>query len=152
MLGGPGVQEKRLDLTGHHGAQILTGRVAGLEGRKRNKLAIRRSAPRFGADIAIAGDRIAAVGGSSLRAKGAREIDARGMIVAPGFIDAHAHDDLALLSMPDITPKISQGVTTVVAGNCGISLAPLAMPGVPPPPLDLLGSEPGWFRFGRFRH
>ena len=40
MLGGPGVQEKRLDLTGHHGAQILTGRVAGLEGRTRNKLAI----------------------------------------------------------------------------------------------------------------
>jgi N-acyl-D-amino-acid deacylase len=78
-------------------------------------------------------------------------MDARGMIVAPGFIDAHAHDDLALLSMPDMTPKISQGVTTVVAGNCGISLAPLAMPGVPPPPLDLLSSEPGWFRFGRFR-
>ena len=42
MLGGPGVQEKRLDLTGHHGAQILTGRVAGLEGRTRNKLAIGR--------------------------------------------------------------------------------------------------------------
>jgi hypothetical protein len=42
MLGGSGVQEKRLDLTGHHGAQILTGRVAGLEGRTRNKLAIRR--------------------------------------------------------------------------------------------------------------
>ena len=66
-------------------------------------------------------------------------------------IDAHAHDDLALLLMPDMTPKISQGVTTVVAGNCGISLAPLAMPGVPPPPLDLLGSEPGWFRFEHFR-
>ena len=108
-------------------------------------------APRFGADIAIAGDRITAVRGSSLRAKGAREMDARGMIVAPGFIDVHAHDDLALLSMPDMTPKISQGVTTVVAGNCGISLAPLAMPGVPPPPLDLLSSEPGCFRFERFR-
>jgi N-acyl-D-amino-acid deacylase len=50
------------------------------------------------------------------------------MIVAPGFIDAHAHDDLALLSMPDMTPKISQGVTTVVAGNCGgtVNLARLA--------------------------
>ena len=129
-----------------------------MSGRQQSNCIIRNStvidgtgAPRFGADIAIAGDRIAAVGGSSLRAKGAREIDARGMIVAPGFIDAHAHDDLALLSMPDMTPKISQGVTTVVAGNCGISLAPLAMPGVPPPPLDLLGNEPGWFRFGRFR-
>jgi N-acyl-D-amino-acid deacylase len=129
-----------------------------MSGRQESNCIIRNStvidgtgAPRFGADIAIAGDRIAAVGGSSLRAKGAREIDARGMIVAPGFIDAHAHDDLALLSMPDMTPKISQGVTTVVAGNCGISLAPLAMPGVPPPPLDLLSSEPGWFRFERFR-
>ena len=129
-----------------------------MSGRQESNCIIRNStvidgtgAPRFGADIAIAGDRIAAVGGSSLRAKGAREIDARGMIVAPGFIDAHAHDDLALLSMPDMTPKISQGVTTVVAGNCGISLAPLALPYVPTPPLDLLGSELGWFRFGCFR-
>src|SRR5262249_19820975 len=66
-------------------------------------------------------------------------------------IDAHTHDDRALLSMPDMTPKISQGVTAVVAGNCGVSLAPLVLDGVPPPPLDLLGAEAGWFRFERFR-
>jgi N-acyl-D-amino-acid deacylase len=106
-------------------------------------------APRFRADVGIAGDRIAAIGqlGGASRAD---EIDVTGHIVAPGFIDAHTHDDRALLSMPDMTPKVSQGVTTVVAGNCGVSLAPLALDGVPPPPLDLLGSEPGGFRFARF--
>jgi N-acyl-D-amino-acid deacylase len=50
-----------------------------------------------------------------------------------------------------MTPKVSQGVTSVVAGNCGVSLAPLVLDGVPPPPLDLLGSEIGRFRFQRFR-
>ncbi len=107
--------------------------------------------PRFRADVAIAGDRIVAIGGPSMHIGRAREIDARGMVVAPAFIDAHTHDDRALLSMPDMTPKISQGVATVVAGNCGVSLAPLVLDGVPPPPLDLLGSEPGWYRFNHFR-
>jgi N-acyl-D-amino-acid deacylase len=106
-------------------------------------------AARFRADIAIAGDRIVALGTIG-RASGAREIDAADQIVAPGFIDAHTHDDRALLSMPDMTPKVSQGVTSLVAGNCGVSLAPLTLDGIPPAPLDLLGSEAGWFRFGRF--
>ena len=100
------------------------------------------------ADVGITGDRVVAVGEVG-RAVGAREFDATDRIVAPGFIDAHTHDDRALLSMPDMTPKVSQGVTTVVAGNCGVSLAPLVLDGVPPPPLDLLGSEAGWFRFDR---
>ena len=43
-----------------------------------------------------------------------------GKIAAPGFIDAHTHDDRLMLSAPDMAPKVSQGVTTVVAGNCGI--------------------------------
>jgi N-acyl-D-amino-acid deacylase len=106
-------------------------------------------APRVRADVAIVGERIAAVGAIG-RSPGAAEIDAEGLIVAPGFIDAHTHDDRALLSMPDMTPKVSQGVTSLVAGNCGVSLAPLALDGIPPPPLDLLGSEAGWFRFARF--
>lgn len=106
-------------------------------------------AARYRADVAIAGDRIAEIG--TLEGRNAiREIDAKGRIVAPGFIDAHTHDDRALLSMPDMTPKISQGVTSLVAGNCGVSLAPLVIEGRPPPPLDLLGPDPGWFRFGRF--
>ena len=52
-------------------------------------------------------------------------LDATGRIVAPGFIDSHTHDDQAVLSQPDMAFKVSQGVTTVVAGNCGISAAPL---------------------------
>jgi N-acyl-D-amino-acid deacylase len=90
------------------------------------------------ADVAIAGDRIAAVGTVAKRA-GAREIDVAGKIVAPGFIDVHTHDDRALFATPDMAAKASQGVTTVVTGNCGISLAPLVLDRAPPPPLDLLG-------------
>jgi N-acyl-D-amino-acid deacylase len=106
-------------------------------------------AARRQADVGVAGDRIVAVDRIGAT-PGAREIDATDRIVAPGFVDAHTHDDRALLSMPELWPKLSQGVTTVVAGNCGVSLAPLVVDGVPPPPLDLLGSEAGWFRFDRF--
>ena len=67
-----------------------------------------------------------------------RNIDARGRIVAPGFIDSHTHDDQALLAQPDMSFKVSQGVTTVIAGNCGISLAPLREGRPLPPPLNLL--------------
>jgi N-acyl-D-amino-acid deacylase len=109
-------------------------------------------APRFQADVGVAGGRIKAVGNiSSERAK--EEIDASGKIVAPGFIDAHTHDDRLMLSSPDMAPKVSQGVTTVVAGNCGISLAP-APNGMRAPvavPLDLLDDEGGWFRFRTFK-
>ena len=65
-------------------------------------------------------------------------VDVAGKIVAPGFIDVHTHDDQVVLSQPDMLPKVSQGVTTVVVGNCGISLAPLVRADVPPP-LNLLG-------------
>ncbi|HMA90504.1 MAG TPA: D-aminoacylase [Burkholderiales bacterium] len=108
-------------------------------------------APRYAADLAVKDGRIAAIG----RLDGARaqaELDATGRIVAPGFIDAHTHDDRLLLSAPDMAPKASQGVTTVVAGNCGVSLAPApnGMPRPVPPPLDLLDAEGGWFRFPSF--
>ena len=66
-------------------------------------------------------------------------VDAHGLALAPGFIDSHTHDDLAVLKSPDIPFKISQGVTTVVAGNCGISLAPLQPGSTMPPPFPLLG-------------
>jgi N-acyl-D-amino-acid deacylase len=106
-------------------------------------------APRFEADVAIADGRIAALGKLD-DARADAEIDATRRIVAPGFIDAHTHDDRLLLSAPDMAPKASQGVTTVVAGNCGISLAPAPEGMKPVPPLDLLDAEGGWYRFRRF--
>jgi N-acyl-D-amino-acid deacylase len=84
---------------------------------------------------------IVAIGDLSGRHPAAQVLDARGCIVAPGFIDAHTHDDQALLRQPDMAFKVSQGVTTVVTGNCGISIAPLPA-GVPlPMPLSLMGSS-----------
>jgi N-acyl-D-aspartate/D-glutamate deacylase len=72
-------------------------------------------ADRIAADVAITGDRIAGIGDlSGLSAD--RDIDATGMIVAPGFIDAHTHDDRALVSWSDMPMKVTQGVTSVVAG------------------------------------
>ena len=63
-----------------------------------------------------------------------REIDVAGLVIAPGFIDVHTHDDWAVLATPEIPFKITQGVTTVVAGNCGISAAPFApRDGLPAP-------------------
>lgn len=100
------------------------------------------------ADLAISGDRIAAIG-EIPDDLGARVISVSGRIVAPGFIDVHAHDDRALLSTPDMTPKVSQGVTTVVVGNCGVSLAPLSIDIEPPPPLDILGARSD-YRFATF--
>ena len=107
-------------------------------------------APRFTGDVAIEGDRIAAVAaGGTLR--GAASIDATGLALAPGFIDVHTHDDRMLLDGGGMAPKVSQGVTTVVAGNCGISLAGLSLQGRPPQPLDLLDPAGAWFRFPTFK-
>ncbi|XUM23183.1 N-acyl-D-amino-acid deacylase family protein [Bradyrhizobium oligotrophicum S58] len=99
-------------------------------------------APRFDADVGIKDGRIVAIGGLDGR-RAAREIDATGLIVAPGFIDSHTHDDSAVLVDPDMTCKVSQGVTSVVTGNCGVSIAPLK-PGSPRPmPLGLLSPGDG---------
>jgi len=105
--------------------------------------------PRFRGDVAISGDRIAAVG--DLGAWSAdREVIATGRAIAPGFIDAHTHDDRAVLCGPEcMLCKMSQGVTTVVVGNCGISLSPVPMRTRPIPPLDLLGDE-SWFVYDSF--
>ncbi len=79
-------------------------------------------APARPADVAVTGERIVRVGEARDAAR--REIDARGHVLAPGFIDTHAHDDGALLRYPDMAFKVAQGVTTVVVGNCGFSVAP----------------------------
>lgn len=97
--------------------------------------------PRFEADVGIRDGRIAAIG--KLAGQPAlRTVDAKGLMVAPGFIDAHTHDDQALLSKPDMTFKVSQGVTTVIGGNCGISAAPLREGMDLPMPLSLLDTPP----------
>jgi N-acyl-D-amino-acid deacylase len=106
-------------------------------------------APRYTGDIGVREGRIAGIG--DLRgARAEVEIDATDRIAAPGFIDSHTHDDRALLSAPDMAPKVSQGVTTVIAGNCGISLACTPARGAVTPPLDLLDGEGSWFRFPSF--
>lgn len=91
-------------------------------------------------DLAVTGDRIAAMGALT-GWRGGVEVDAAGLALAPGFIDSHCHDDLAILQTPLMEPKISQGVTTVVNGNCGFSLAPHP-PGRGPLPQPLASLVP----------
>lgn len=106
--------------------------------------------PGFAADVAMDGDRIARIG--DLAGINARhEVQAEGLTLAPGFIDAHTHDDRELLSNGAMAPKVSQGVTTVIGGNCGVSLAPSPESSSGPvPPLDLLDATGAWFRYRRF--
>ncbi|TVS16446.1 MAG: D-aminoacylase [Gammaproteobacteria bacterium] len=75
-------------------------------------------------DVAIDGDRITAVG--EVASRGRDEIDARGRIVTPGFVDIHTHFDGQVTWDPYLTPSTFHGVTTVVMGNCGVGFAPCA--------------------------
>ena len=79
--------------------------------------------PLFSADIGITGNRITAIG--ALTESAQTEIDASGKIVSPGFIDPHTHFDAQLLWDGAAKPAIEHGVTTIVPGNCSLSLAPL---------------------------
>ncbi len=90
------------------------------------------------ADVALRDGRIAAIG--DLHDWQAQQvIDGSGKVLSPGFIDVHTHDDTNVIRMPEMFPKLSQGVTTVVVGNCGISAAPVTLKGEPPDPMNLLG-------------
>ena len=95
--------------------------------------------PGFHADVAVTAGRIAAIG--QLDGPAAEIVDAGGRALAPGFIDVHTHDDLEVIRNPDMTSKLSQGVTTVVVGNCGISASPVTVRGEVPDPMTLLGDS-----------
>jgi N-acyl-D-amino-acid deacylase len=100
------------------------------------------------ADVAVEQGRIIGIG--DLRDTKAESIlDGEGKVLAPGFIDVHTHDDLSVIRAPQMLPKLSQGVTTVVVGNCGISAAPVQLRGEPPDPMNLLG-EAETFRYPTF--
>src|SRR5436309_6595917 len=75
------------------------------------------------ADVAVDGDRITEVG--RVAARGNREVDADGLLVAPGWVDIHTHYDGQATWDPDVTPSSWHGVTTVVMGNCGVGFAPV---------------------------
>lgn len=75
------------------------------------------------ADVAIRDGRLCRIGRDL---KGLREIDAAGLVVSPGFIDSHSHSDKELLTVPAMTQKAEQGITTCVAGLCGSTVAPVS--------------------------
>ena len=99
-------------------------------------------------DVAVLDGRIAEVG-SALPHIAPRVIEARGLALAPGFIDVHTHDDTVVIRRPEMLPKLSQGVTTVITGNCGISAAPVSLKNDLPDPMNLLGG-PDEFRYPTF--
>lgn len=89
-------------------------------------------------DVAVRSGRIVA-SGPALALRSPTQIDAAGLALSPGFIDVHAHDDTSVIRSPAMLPKLSQGVTTVIVGNCGISAAPVCLHSEPPDPMNLLG-------------
>ena len=102
----------------------------------------------YHADVAIDAGLIRAVG--DLPASGAQQvIEGEGRALSPGFIDVHTHDDTSVIRNPQMLAKLSQGVTTVIVGNCGISAAPVRLAGEPPDPMNLLGNADA-FRYPTF--
>jgi N-acyl-D-amino-acid deacylase len=102
----------------------------------------------FWADVAVEHGKVKEIGNLSHFA--AQMIyDGGGQTLAPGFIDVHTHDDTSVIETPEMLPKISQGVTTCIVGNCGISAAPMTREGTLPDPLNLLGGRE-LFRYPSF--
>lgn len=98
-------------------------------------------------DLAVREGRIAAIG--RVDGDAAVVVDAQRRALAPGFIDVHTHDDLEVIRQPQMPSKLSQGVTTIIVGNCGISASPVTATETIPDPMNLLG-EPHEFRYPRF--
>jgi N-acyl-D-aspartate/D-glutamate deacylase len=100
------------------------------------------------ADVAVDGGVVCAIGQLS-GYTGKQVVEADGRVLAPGFIDVHTHDDTTVIRNPQMMAKLSQGVTSVIVGNCGISAAPVRLTGAPPDPMNLLG-EADAFRYPTF--
>lgn len=109
----------------------------------------------FSGDIGIVDGRIAALG-AHLDEEARAIFEARGQAVSPGFIDAHTHDDLAVLRDGIVPAKIQQGATTLVIGNCGFSMAPTFPPymeAIKNYSAAVLGEDElpwDWLHFGEF--
>jgi len=100
-------------------------------------------APAVERDVAVRDGRIVAIAEPDALADWTADelFDAHGKVLAPGFIDVHTHDDTYVIRSPQMMPKITQGVTTVIVGNCGISASPVTLKGDPPDPMNLLGDS-----------
>lgn len=96
--------------------------------------------PQYRADVAVKDDRIAAIA-PAIEADAEVVIEGHERVLSPGFIDVHTHDDTNVIRMPEMLPKISQGVTTVIVGNCGISAAGATIRTQVPDPMNLLGEK-----------
>jgi N-acyl-D-amino-acid deacylase len=109
--------------------------------------------PGVPADVALIGDKVAAVGDLSGQER-RTELDATGKVVCPGFVDCHSHTDQTILANREATSSLYQGVTTEIVGNCGLGFAPITDRSRPAMEKIVAGTcqgvDPDWSSFGNF--
>jgi len=107
--------------------------------------------PWFQGDVAVDGDRIAKVGALG-KYEAEKVIDAKGLLVSPGFVDVHTHTDSSFIINPKADSKIRQGITTELAGNCGASMSPVTDLGksFASRRLEELGIEWDWYSVAEY--